>query len=89
MMKMFTLPGRKTLAGLAIAGMVLVGGMGTALVDENTTTGATRYQQFTERLAILLSKQPNEVRNTITQVHSQYIYEAVAAGKIPADKARS
>lgn len=87
-MGMFTLPGRKTIAGLAVAGMVLVGGMGTALADQDTTTGATRYQQFTERLASLLSKQPDEVRNAITQVHNQYIDEAVAAGTIPADKAQ-
>lgn len=88
-MARFTLPGRKTLAGLAVAGLVLVGGMGTALADEETANGAaSRYQQFTERLATLLGKQPDEVRNAITQVHSQYIDEAVAAGKIPADRAQ-
>lgn len=83
------IPGRKTLLGVAAAGLLLAGTLGTALAGGDTTNGATRYQQFTERLATILGKQPDEVRSAIAQVYSQYLDEAVAAGTLPADKAQA
>lgn len=89
-MKMFTLPGRKAVLGLAAAGMLFAGALGgTALANEGDTGTSlqSRYEQFTERLATLLGKQPTEVRDAITQVQHQYIDEALAAGKITAEQA--
>ncbi len=86
-----TFPGKKVLAGLAVGGLLLAGTIGTALADKNPPAGgpANYYQQFTERLATLLGKQPDEVRSAITQVQGQFIDEGVTAGKIPADRAQA
>lgn len=61
---------------------------GAVLAQGRSEETGSVYDRFTARVATLLGKQPEEVRSAMTQARREMLDEAVAEGKMPAERAR-
>lgn len=79
---------KKLLLGLVAALALVTVGAGVGAAQPSTDAGSdTPYQQFVNRVARILGKQPREVQSAMVQAREELVDQAVKEGKLRADKA--
>lgn len=76
------------LAVVVAAFLLAVLATGAVLAQGRSEETDSVYDRFTARVATLLGKQPEEVRSAMSQARREMLDEAVAEGKMPAERAR-